>query len=104
VGDHAIIPSSALLKAMIINSAVPMLSARLLTGATVPLGLPPDPIQGHGRVKLDEVLNIRGSRDLYVADDRVMAEGQEHVWKFTISGEDARPFKVREPCGPVVYE
>jgi hypothetical protein len=94
------IPSAALLKAMLINSAVPMLSARLSTGAAGPLGLPPDPIQGHGRVKLDEVLNIRGSRDLYVVDDRVMAEGQEHVLKFTINGDDPRPFKVGNRADP----
>jgi hypothetical protein len=94
----AFVPTGALLKAALVNSAVPMRSLRLSNGTTRRLGLPPDNIQGHGRIKLDDVLNIRGSRSLFAKDAARIAEGETHVYKFGIPriDESIRAFKVRE--------
>jgi hypothetical protein len=54
-------PSGALLKAVLVNSAVPMRFYRRLDNTLIPLGLPPDNYQGFGRVKLDDALPLNGN-------------------------------------------
>jgi len=54
----ALMPTGALLKALLINSAVPMSRYMFANGSFVTLGLPPDNYQGFGRLQLDTVLHL----------------------------------------------
>ena len=94
--SKSFLPTGALMKATIINSAVPMKYMRWSNGSTKALNMPPDNYQGFGRVKLDEVLNVAGSVSLYVRDGRKLAEGNQHVYKFQIPRVDTsiKAFKV----------
>ena len=94
---NAFVPTGALMKAMLINSAVPMTKYITSTGGAVMLGLPPDNYQGFGRLKLDEVLNLKSSVNLWVADAVPIAEGASHVYKFSVpkqSSIELKPFKI----------
>ncbi len=86
-------PTGALVKAALINSAVPMQAFKFLNGTLLPLGLPPDAYQGHGRIKLDKVLKVRNIPttvpNLWVADRVSLAEGQRHWYKFSFPGDVA---------------
>lgn len=77
-------PTGALVKAMLVNSAVPMKTFRYANGTTRRLGLPPDGFQGFGRIKLDDVLPIAGTVNLYVVNNASLAEGNTLTYKFTI--------------------
>lgn len=76
VSSNSFLPSGALLKAAIINSAVPMKSYRFGNNTLLPLGLPPDAYQGFGRVKLDELLPVGDSVDLWLNDHAGIATGE----------------------------
>jgi len=83
------VPTGALLKAMLINSAVPMAAFDFNNGTLLPLGLPPDVYQGHGRIKLADVLPIKSlgattTPNLYVVNGASIKEEEKHVYKFSI--------------------
>lgn len=95
----AFVPTGALMKAMLINSAVPMRAVRLANNTLLPLGLPPDNYQGHGRIKLNEVLRIRslGSQttaNLFVVNNATIREASKHVYKFSVPPTGNSPVKV----------
>ena len=97
--SDALVPTGALLKALVVNSAMPMKFYLTKSDGTnsVPLGLPPDNYQGFGRVALDQVLNLVPGNplSLYVRNAVAVSEGEVHMYKFSIKGSGAtKPFKV----------
>ena len=80
-------PSGSLVKAMLIASAVPVGFLERADRSLVPLGLPPDNVQGHGRVQLDNVLHFDGLR-LFLADRVAIAEGEAHTYELLVIGTD----------------
>lgn len=69
---HTLDPSGPLVKAVLINSAGPMALFHGGDSKDIPLGTPPDNMQGFGRINLARVLPVPGLNnfDLFV-DDRV---------------------------------
>jgi len=95
----AFIPTGALMKAMLINSAVPMTAVRFANNSLLLLGLPPDNYQGHGRIKLNEVLRVRslGSQtvaNLFVVNNATIREASKHVYKLSVPSGGDSPVKV----------
>ena len=91
---NALTPSAALMKATLINSAMPMKGTDNAGGPITPI---PSNEQGWGRIQLDQALLFTGSaRKLYVDDHRAGFEaGATTPVSFTISGVDAsQPLKV----------
>ena len=89
-------PSGALLKAMLINSAVRMHQyTNSSTGATIlQLGLPPDNYQGFGRPQLSRVLRLgKGPEQpgLFAVDSRPVATAVVHTYKFTVPSDYHAP-------------
>jgi hypothetical protein len=72
-----------LLKALFVNSAVPVRALRL-EEKMVKLYHPPDLVQGHGRIKIDAVLDFEGKFSLFLADQEVLASGQSRSYYFAI--------------------
>ncbi|MBW2702757.1 MAG: S8 family serine peptidase [Deltaproteobacteria bacterium] len=68
--ERGILPTNALLKAMLITGAKPLDGQILTMGDPEPLDTPPSPVQGWGRAHLDNVLAFEGdvSRCLVLAD------------------------------------
>jgi hypothetical protein len=86
-------PSAPLLKALFVNSAVPV-SALRVEQVLTPLFAPPDLVQGHGRVEIESVMDFgNGSLSLFVADEFVASEG-DRTFLFHVT-DDSRPFQVR---------
>ena len=80
------VPSGALVKAIIINSAVRMQQWGS-AAQTIILGPPPDNYQGFGKPQLSRVLRLGVGTDqpgLSVADSRPLSEGSVHSYKFTV--------------------
>jgi len=77
-------PSAPLLKALFVNSAVPVKALRL-EEELIPLYNPPDLVQGHGRIKVDAVLDFYGQFSLFLADKQPLASGQSRKYYFQIS-------------------
>ncbi|GAB5031948.1 subtilisin-like serine peptidase [Nannochloropsis oceanica] len=95
----AFVPTGALVKAMLINSAVPMKAVRFANNSLMQLGLPPDVYQGHGRIKLNEVLRVQslGSRttsNLFVVNNATIKEAEKHVYKLSVPSDSSSPIKV----------
>lgn len=93
---NAFRPTGALLKAVLINSAVPMKAYKFSNGTLRQLGLPPDNTQGFGRLKLDEVLRVGNTVDMFVVNNASLIEGGEVSYKFSIpkfSSGRIKPFK-----------
>eukprot|EP00624_Nannochloropsis_granulata_P000737 evm.model.NODE_12910_length_10155_cov_26.200590.2 len=95
----AFVPTGALVKAMLINSAVPMKAVRFANNSLLQLGLPPDVYQGHGRIKLNEVLRVQslGSQttsNLFVVNNATIKEAEKHVYKLSVPSDSASPIKV----------
>ena len=111
-GEAGLEPSAPLLKALFVNSAVPVKAFRLPPRPTtttttssssssskgeeemeeealVPLSHPPDLAQGHGRVKIDAALDFYGAHSLFLADRRALKSGERHVYYFRIQEEEA---------------
>ena len=95
----AFVPTGALMKAMLINSAVPMKAVRFANNSLLLLGLPPDVFQGHGRIKLNEVLRVQslGSQttaNLFVVNNATIREASKHVYKLSVPSGGNSPVKV----------
>jgi hypothetical protein len=82
----AFVPTGALLKALLINSAVPMERYIQPNGQSIALGLPPDNYQGFGRLQLDIFLPLKPQNPviLFVRDAVPLAEEETHTYKFTV--------------------
>lgn len=82
----AFVPTGALLKALLINSAVPMERYIQPNGQSIALGLPPDNYQGFGRLQLDTFLPLKPQDPvvLFVRDAVPLAEEETHTYKFTV--------------------
>ncbi|KAG5175267.1 peptidase S8/S53 domain-containing protein, partial [Tribonema minus] len=98
-------PSGALVKAVLVNAAVPMTAYRGLA-ATVPLGTGPDGYQGWGRVLLDAALNVAGSVDMHAQDMVYMnVTGMVKTYTFAVDAAYAGDFRATmvfvEPAGAV---
>lgn len=98
--SDAFIPTGALLKALLINSAVPISRYMFANGSFVTLGLPPDNYQGFGRLQLDTVLHLAPNNPVsfFVRDAVPLAEKEIHTYTFTVptAGNTSllAPFKV----------
>lgn len=95
----AFIPTGALMKAMLVNSAVPMTAVRFSNNSLLLLSLPPDVYQGHGRIKLNEVLRVRSLGDqavanLFVVNNATIREASKHVYKFSVPSDGNSTIKV----------
>lgn len=77
-------PSSPLMKAIFVISAVPVTALRVDHTVT-PLFSPPDLIQGHGRVKIDNVLDFSGQFSSYLIDKQFVESGQSRRYYFQVS-------------------
>jgi len=87
------VPSGALVKAMLINSAVGVKSYTA-SGVVTMLGPPPDNIQGFGQVMLSRVMRLgTGSTqpDLHVVSSRAITMGTVHTYKFTVRSNYVPP-------------
>ena len=81
---EAMEPSAPLLKALFVNSAVPVKALRL-EDKMVALYHPPDLVQGHGRIKIDAVLDFHGRFSLFLADKRWLSSGGSHSYFFQVA-------------------
>ena len=95
----AFVPSGALLKATLVNSATPA-KGKIRPGEIdqLPLGPPPDIYQGFGVVRLTRVLRIGNTANainLFVQDWKPMQTGSRTVLKFSIPprGRRFEPFE-----------
>jgi len=90
--SNGFIPSSALIKATLIASAVPVggtvqtlgTGSQSHTDTVIP---PPSVYQGYGRIQLDEVLAFGEETDkaaLYVVNNRTIATGDVHSYCFQV--------------------
>lgn len=81
-------PSSALVKAMLVNSTLPLYDTSAYQG-NVPQGLPntayPNYDQGYGRPTLDNVLEPAGYRKLKVFEDATTTSKTGDVWQRTLT-------------------
>jgi len=103
-GTGGIIPTGALMKAMIVNSAVEMTGG--YRGAQAPLTPVPSNIQGYGRIQLNRIISdssgARAPGDrLFIVDDvtkPITASGDVHEFDVPVGGPDdpvlGRQFKV----------
>jgi hypothetical protein len=95
----ALQPSGALVKAVLINGAVPLTGAVAVGGALVPVAGRTE-LQGFGRVQLDNTLPLAGggaaARRLYVVNNnRPLAAGSVHT--YCVAFDPATPLKARPP-------
>ena len=91
---NALTPTAALLKAVLINSAVSMTGTDNNNQAITPI---PSNEQGWGRIRLDQALFFTGgARKLYVDDHRQgMPAGATAPFTYTVSGVEAsQPLKI----------
>ena len=75
---NAFTPSGVLVKTVLQHSGSPMTLYNGGGTADIPLGSPPDFMQGYGRVTLSNVLPLKGvytSHDLYVDDLHSISQG-----------------------------
>ena len=80
-------PTGALVKAMLVNSAVKVFRYVNISGAVQLLGPPPDMYQGFGQVQMTRVLRLSTAAtqpDLFVVNSRAMTDGTVHTYKFTV--------------------
>jgi hypothetical protein len=86
--DSGYAPSAALLKALLVNSAVSMTGTDNNGGAISPI---PSNEQGWGRIRLDRALPLPGStRKLFVHDDRVpLSAGATTPFTYTFTSVSA---------------
>lgn len=87
------VPSGALVKAMLINSAV-RVQRYTNNSVVLMLGPPPDMYQGFGQVMMSRVLRLgTGSTqpDLFVVTSRPTATGNVHTYKFTVRSNYVPP-------------
>ncbi|TFJ84083.1 hypothetical protein NSK_004556 [Nannochloropsis salina CCMP1776] len=82
--EDVIQPSAPLLKALFVNSAVAVKALRL-EDELVALYHPPDLAQGHGRIKIDAVLDFYGHFSLFFADKQSLASGKSRTYYFQIA-------------------
>jgi hypothetical protein len=90
----ALIPSAALLKAILINGAVKVTGRDNAGGAITPI---PSNEQGWGRIQLDRALLFKGAtRKLYIDDHATgFASGSKSANTYTITGVDSsEPVKI----------
>ncbi|CAM9651759.1 unnamed protein product, partial [Choristocarpus tenellus] len=79
-------PSAALVKAVLVNSAMPMNLAAVNPASNtldITLEAPPDVYQGHGRVTLSQGLNVNSSVGLFFKDWETIGEGE--TLEYTVS-------------------
>ncbi|CAM9326926.1 unnamed protein product [Chrysoparadoxa australica] len=82
-------PSGALLKAVLVNSAQGLSAVQqnpnpTYRTSTVGLSAPPDGFQGHGRIAVDQSLNVNGTVGLFFQDWAQIQEGQALTYNVTI--------------------
>lgn len=85
-------PSGMLIKALMIGSGSQMALYHGGGSKDVPLGPPPDFMQGFGRVTLKNVLpltDIYNDRDLFVDDMRSLVAGQTATYTVSVSSSGA---------------
>jgi hypothetical protein len=89
---RAFTPSGVLVKALLINSGSAMTLYHGGGPADIPLGAPPDTMQGFGRVTLANVLPLKGvyqGYDLFVDDLHVITPSQVVTYTVNISNSTA---------------
>lgn len=74
-------PSGVLIKALLLHSGQPMSTYKgINSGDDMNLGMPPDNVQGYGRVQLTNVLPVPGESsdfDLFILDKETIEDGEE---------------------------
>jgi hypothetical protein len=91
----AFVPSGLLVKAVLINSGSAMVLYHGGGPADIPLGPPPDAMQGFGRITFANTLPLKGvyqSTDLYVDDMRIIAPFATNSYTVSVSSNSA-PFR-----------
>jgi hypothetical protein len=88
----AFTPSGLLVKAVLINSGSAMSLYHGGGAADIPLGPPPDPMQGFGRITFSNALPLKGvyqSTDLYVDDVRIVSPFTTNNYTISVSATTA---------------
>jgi hypothetical protein len=96
----AFTPSGLLVKAVLINSGSAMVLYHGGGPADIPLGPPPDEMQGFGRITFANTLPLKGvyqSTDLYVDDMRIVSPFTTKSYAISVSASTAPLRYIHDP-------